>query len=266
QPLFDALVQMQAGQVSSARTGLEALVGAAPEPRYLWLEVGRARLLSDDSAGAKDALERFIGALGDHEGGETKLAAYFALARLADAEGDFDAATDHFESAVASMPSDYRPYLAMGSFLRGKGHADEALEVLKTAQELSKNAALDWGLLEELGLAHEAAGKTDEAVKFFEQVVEFFAQRQETDLPPATATTLAKLYEDAGKLDRAADLYRALSQGLDRENHGRYHFEAGRLLRAIGFEDEAHRMLTRAQALAADDDELAREVAALLQQ
>ncbi|MEM7437687.1 MAG: hypothetical protein AAF436_21215, partial [Myxococcota bacterium] len=47
QPLFDALVQMQAGQVSSARTGLEALVGAAPEPRYLWLEVGRARLLSD---------------------------------------------------------------------------------------------------------------------------------------------------------------------------------------------------------------------------
>ncbi|MEM7136939.1 MAG: tetratricopeptide repeat protein [Myxococcota bacterium] len=266
QPLFDALVQMQAGQVSSARTALEELVGAAAEPRYLWLEVGRARLLSEDSAGAKDAIERFIGALADDEGGETKLAAYFALARLADDEGDFEGATDHFESAVASMPSDYRPYLAMGSFLRGKGHAAEAVEVLKTAQELSKSAALDWRLLEELGLAQEAIGETEEAVKFFEQVVEFFAQRQETDLPPATATNLARLYEDAGKRDRAADLYRALSQGLDRENHGRYHFEAGRLLRAIGLEEEAHRMLTRAQALASDDEELAREVAALLQQ
>lgn len=266
QPLFDALIGMQTDQIDAAREALEALVSDAARPCYLWLELGRVRLLSDDADGAKDALERFVGALPEGEGGENKLVALFTLARLADDAGHFDEATDHFESAVAAMPSDYRPYLAMGSFLRNKGHHDEALEVLSTAQELSRANATDWRLFEELGLAHEAAGKPEKAVKFLEQVIEFFTQRQETDLPPATATTLASLYEDQGKPERAADLYRALSQGHDRANHGRYHYEAGRLLRVIGLEEEAHRMLTRAEALAADDDELRGEVAALLQQ
>ncbi|MEM8605506.1 MAG: tetratricopeptide repeat protein [Myxococcota bacterium] len=266
QPLFDALIKMQAEHYDESRSTLEALASEAESPRYLWLEVGRARLLTDDVEGARAALERFVGSLHDGEGGETKLVALFTLARLADEAGEFEEATDHFESAVAAMPDDYRPYLAMGSFLRNKGHHDEALEVLQTALDLSRTAAPDWRLLEELGLAHEAAAKPDEATKFLEQVVEFFTQRQETDLPPPTATKLASLYESQGKPERAADLYRTLSQGHDRANHGRYHFEAGRLLLAIGLEDEAHRMLTRAHALAAEDDELRKEVAALLQQ
>jgi lipoprotein NlpI len=66
-------------------------------------------------------------------------------------------------------------------------------------------------------------------------------------------------------LDRAADMYRALSQGSDRERHARYHYEAGRLLHAIGLMDEARRMLTRAEALRSDDDTLLSEqIAALL--
>lgn len=266
QPLFDALIAMQTERIDAARDALESLANDAERPCYLWLEVGRARLLSDDAEGAKEALERFVNALPKGEGGENKLVALFTLARLADDAGRFDEATGHFESAVAAMPRDYRPYLAMGSFLRAKGHYDEALEVLSTAQELSRTNATDWRLFEELGLAHEAAGKSEDAVKFLEQVIEFFTQRQETDLPPVTATTLASLYEEGGKPERAADLYRALSQGHDRANHGRYHYEAGRLLRAIGLEEEAHRMLTRAEALAADDDELRDQVAALLQQ
>ena len=65
---------------------------------------------------------------------------------------------------------------------------------------------------------------------------------------------LAKLYESEGLLERAADMYRALSRGSDTEHHATYHYEAGRLLRAAGLTEEARRMLMRADALASEDD------------
>lgn len=264
--LLDALLAMHNEQLDDARTQLEALVAEAPEPRYLWLEVGRARLLTEDLTGGKEALQKFLGSVGDDEGGETKLAANLALARLADEAGDFEEAMGYFEGAVHALPEDYRPYLAMGAFLRDKGHGAEALEVLQTSLELSKTAGTDWRLLEELGLASEQVGKTADARSFLEQVVEFFTNRQVTDFPPTTATTLAKLYEADGRLDRAADMYRALSQGSDKERHALYHYEAGRLLQALGLADEARRMLTRAGALTSEEDvELTEQVAALLQ-
>ena len=227
---------------------------------------GRARLLTEDVTGGKEALQRFLGALEDDEGGETKLAANLALARLAEEGGEFEEAMSYFEGAVHALPEDYRPYLAMGAFLRDKGHGAEALEVLQTSLELNKTAGTDWRLLEELGLASELAGKHEDARSFLEQVLEFFTNHQITDFPPTTATTLAKLYEIDGRLDRAADLYRALSLGSDRERHGLYHYEAGRLLHALGLGEEARRMLTRAEALTSDEDgELGEQIAALLQ-
>ncbi len=266
EPLVEALVAMHKEALEDARPKLEALLERAPSPRYLWLEVGRARLLTDDVEGGKEALQRFLEALDDDEGGETKLVANLTLARLADDAGDFEEATRCFDAAVQALPDDYRPYLAMGAFLRDKGHGDEAVEVLRTSLELSRTAGTDWRLLEELGLAHELASKPEEARKFLEQVIEFFRNHQISDYPPTTAMALARLYEADGRLDRAADMVRALSQGSDRDRHALYHYEAGRLLRALGLEDEAHRMLTRAKALTGDDDaELREKIAALLE-
>ncbi|MBT8467281.1 MAG: tetratricopeptide repeat protein, partial [Deltaproteobacteria bacterium] len=207
--LLEALLAMQSEEFDEARVRLDALVEQAPDPRYLWLEVGRARLLSEDVEGGKAALESFLGALPRDQGGETKLAANLALARLADEAEHFEEAMGYFEGAVHALPEDYRPYLAMGAFLRGKGHGEEALDVLRTSLELSKTSGTDWRLLEELGLASELAGKHEDARSFLNQVIEFFTQHQITDFPPTTATTLAKLCEDDGRLDRAADLYRA---------------------------------------------------------
>jgi tetratricopeptide (TPR) repeat protein len=260
-----ALLAMQREEFDEARVRLDALVDQAPEPRYLWLEVGRARLLSEDVAGGKAALELFLDALPGEQGGETKLAANLALARLADEAEHFEEAMGYFEGAVHALPEDYRPYLAMGAFLRGKGHGEEALDVLQTSLELSKTSGTDWRLLEELGLASELAGKAEDARSFLNQVIDFFTQHQITDFPPTTATTLAKLCEEEGRLDRAADLYRALSQGSDRDNHVLYHYEAGRLLQALGLDQESRRMLTRAEALLGEgDEELGEKVAALL--
>ena len=264
--LLDALLAMHKERFEDARAELEALLEAAPNPQYLWLEVGRARLLTEDGAGGRAALDAFLGSLADGEANEAKVAVNLTLARLADDDGQFEEAMKRFEAAVEAIPDDYRPYLAMGAFLRDKGHANEALEVLRTSLELSKNTATDWRLLEELGLASEQAGKPDEALSFLEQVIEFFTSREVMDFPPATATALATLYESSGRLDRAADMYRALSKGSDGDNHAAYHYEAGRLLRALDLDDEAHRMLTRAEALlTAQDSELREKIAALLQ-
>lgn len=263
--LIEGLLSMQREEFGEARTQLEAVLAQAQEPRYLWLEVGRARLLSDDVEGGKEALKSFLGALPHDEGGETKLAANLALARLADEAERFEEAMGYFQGAVHALPEDYRPYLAMGAFLRSKGHGEEALEVLHTSLELSETSGTDWRLLEELGLASELAGKPGDARSFLNQVVEFFTHHQITDFPPTTATTLAKLYETEGRLDRAADLYRALSQGSDRDRHALYHYEAGRLLQALDLQDEARRMLTRAEALLGEGEaELGEKITALL--
>ena len=263
--LIEGLLSMQREEFGEARTQLEAVLAQAQKPRYLWLEVGRARLLSDDVEGGKEALKSFLGALPHDEGGETKLAANLALARLADEAERFEEAMGYFQGAVHALPEDYRPYLAMGAFLRSKGHGEEALEVLHTSLELSETSGTDWRLLEELGLASELAGKPGDSRSFLNQVVEFFTHHPITDFPPTTATTLAKLYETEGRLDRAADLYRALSQGSDRDRHALYHYEAGRLLQALDLQDEARRMLTRAEALLGEGEaELGEKITALL--
>lgn len=264
--LVSALLSLQRERFEEARSALELLLEHAESPRYLFLEVGRARLVTDDAEGGKDALDAFLRALDTGEANEAKVAVNLTLARLADDEGRFEEAMKRFEAAVEAVPDDYRPYLAMGAFLRDKGHAEEALEVLQTAMTLSQSAAIDWRLLEEVGLAHEHLGQSAEARIFLERVVEFFTSRQVMDLPPATATTLARLYEAEGRAGRAADMYRALSQGSDRPSHARYHYEAGRLLQVAGLEDEARRMLTRAEALLSEDDEdLRAQIVALLE-
>jgi tetratricopeptide (TPR) repeat protein len=264
--LLEALLALHHERFDDARTALEGLLEDATEPRFLWLEVGRARLLTEDLGGGQAALESFLVALGPGEASEAQVSTNLMLARLADDGGRFEEAMQRFEAAIEALPDDYRPYLAMGAFLRQKGHGDEALAVLQTALELSKSNATDWRLLEELGLAHEMAGKPKEALKFLEQVIEFFTSRQVVDFPPETTIALAKLYEADGRADRAADLYRALSRGGDRDQHALYHYEAGRLLQGLGLDDEARRMLTRAEALLGEhDDELRAKVAALLQ-
>ena len=135
-----------------------------------------------------EALEAFLSSLDEGEAAEAQLAVNLTLARLADDGGRFEDATRYFEAAVEAIPDDYRPYLAMGAFLRDKGHAGEALDVLHTSLQLSKSSAVDWRLLEELGLASNDAGKTQEAQSFLEQVIEYFTGRQVMDFPPSTAT------------------------------------------------------------------------------
>lgn len=255
-----ALLALLDQRGDEARQALEAIVEAAPEPRYLWLEVARARMLCDDVPAGTEALRTFLGVLEPDEGGEARLSAHLELARLADEAGDFDAAVSEFQAAIEALEEDPRPYLWLGRYLREKKHPAEAVDVIESALAVMDSAQPDWRVLQELGLAQADAGRDTEAVDTLEQVLRVLATRRHLDFPPETALTLARLHEKQDHLERAADLYRQLTQGSDRENHALYYREGARVLEALGLDEEARRMASRAAALderAASDDEQA---------
>lgn len=256
EPLLDALLQVHREEFEEGRRNLEQILESAENPRYLWLEIGRARLLTSDLEGGRKALDEFLSALEPSESGEARLSAHIELARLADDADDFDGAMAQFQAAVEASQGDFRPYLAMGAYLRSKNHPAEAIDVLQAGLDVATTEGPNWRTLQELGLAYQETGQAEQAAHHLQQVIEFFNSRQYFDYPVESAVPLAQLYEEAGRLDRAADLYRALSEGSDQENIARYHLAAGRVLRQLGLDNEAHRMLTRAEALAAGDDAL----------
>lgn len=259
----NALLAMHDGRASEARPVLEALLEGTEEPRYLWLEIARVRFATEDPDAAAQALVEFLSELTEGEGGDARLAAHVELARLADERGDFDGAVAQLEKAVGELDEDHRPYLALGRFLRTKGHAEEAIEVLEAAMNVMDDMRPDWQVIQELGLAQADAGRDDEAIETLERVVSLMMTLR-VDLPATTGVPLAKLYEKKERLDRAADLYGTLARGRDRANHALYHEEAGRLLAELGLVDEARRMLQRASALSEGDAEAHARVEARL--
>ncbi len=246
---FNALLALHDERFADARQTLEAVLENAPSPRYLYLEVGRARLLDEDIEPGAQALAAFLESLDEGEGSDARLAARLELAELADNAGDTDGALAHYEAAVVELEDDHRPYLAMGNYLRRKQRFADAVEVLEAGLNEMDPVQPDWRIYQELGLALADTERTEDAIAALEQVITTLTTRQIVDFPPAAATRLAELYEASGRLDRAADMYRALSQGSDKEQHATYYREAARLLNELGLSDDAHRMNERAQAL-----------------
>lgn len=252
-------------RVRDPRAVLEGLLEQHGETAtYLWLEVGRARLVDDDEEGGAEALNQFLERLDDDDRSEARLGAHLALATLADRKGDEEGAIGWLEKAIDAMPDDPRPFLQLGIYLRQKGHAEEAVEVIESAIALMDEDRPSWEAHQELGLAKRDAGDEDEAIALLEKVVRFFVSRSRLDFPPSTALPLAQLHEKSGRLERAADLYRSLANGSDRANHLAYHRDAARVLTALGLLAEARRMLTRAAALAEGKPETLTEVEAAI--
>jgi tetratricopeptide (TPR) repeat protein len=140
-------------------------------------------------------------------------------------------------------------------FLRKEGHASEAIEVLDAAQVVMGEARPEWRILQELGLAHAAAGNEERGVELLERVVQMFSAQRLTDLPHDTAVPLAELHEKLGNKVRAADLYASLAKGTDRERLHAYNLNAARLLIELGQRDDAMRLLQQATELANTPEE-----------
>lgn len=268
EPFRAALLALHDGQAAEALEALEAIAEEYEEPLYLWLEIGRARATVEDFVGAEEALRAFVDGLDEGEGGESRLSAHASLAALRDQADDEEGAIAELEAAMDAFPDDPRPFFHMGRYLRSIGSPGEAVEVLEAALPLLGEERPDWRYLEEVGLAHADAGNAESAAAYFDRVIAFHVSLRRHDrpleLPVATAVTRAKLYEDEGRLEKAADLYRSLATGSDKANHLTYHREAGRLLIELELIEEARRMLTRALALAEDDADAKAEIEAQL--
>jgi tetratricopeptide (TPR) repeat protein len=256
----EALLQLHEGRSAEARAALEEITQNADGPRYLWFELGRARLADGDDAGGTAALEQFLEKLHAEEGGDARLSAHIELAQLIHARGDFDGAVAHYEAALNALPDDPRPYLAMAGFFRRESLHDEAIEVLEAGLEALEGHGTDVRLWHELGLTHADAGHDVEATRWLERMVEHFASRHQTDLPPEGTLSLARLYEKRPDgATRALDLYSILAQGSDRPNLPLYHLEAARLMKGLDLTVEARRMLQRARELAPPEAETLQE-------
>ncbi len=281
----DAVVAMDRGDVEAALAPLESFARGNDDAVYVWLEVARARSRLEDYEGTGKALRMFVKRVPDEDRSEPRVNAYVALAQLAERKPDDEAekvaalpesdrasfedesakereakAIKQLQKGVDAMPDDPRPYLNLGVFLRAKGHAKEAIELIDLAIDLMDEDRPSWLAFQELGLAHRDAGDEDKALDLLEKVIRHFVQRSVVDFPASAAVPLAEIYEKRANFARAADLYTSLARGNDRANHIAYHRAAARVLLKIDLVDEARRMLTRAAALAEGDAKLNDEI------
>lgn len=254
EPIKRALLALHDGNVVEARADLEALIGHADGPRYLWFELGRARLADGATEAGTEALTKFLETLHPEEGGDARLIAHMELAQLVHARGDFDGAVAHYERALEALPDDPRPYLAMAGFFRREQLYDEAIEVLEAALNSREEGEPDFRLWLELGLAYADAGRDELAITQLERVIDYLTRRNQRDLPPEGTLRLALLYEKSERPARALDLYTLLADGSDRQNAFAYELEAARLMQKLGLSAEARRMLQRAREDAPADE------------
>lgn len=245
-----ALLALHSGDHAAALPLLEEATKQAANPRYLWLEVGRARLLCGDSVGGRGALEAFLSKLDPEEGGDARLSAHIELAALAHEAGDVEGAIAQHQAALEALPDDPRPYLALARYLRKAEMPEEALEVLESALNALDTDKPVLPIIIEQGLAQAENGQDDAAVERLEKAVSLYTAQQHRDLPPELATKLAELHERAGTKGRALDLYALLAEGSDVANRMTYHRQMGRLLVELGHGGEARRALQRALELA----------------
>jgi tetratricopeptide (TPR) repeat protein len=245
-----ALMAMLSGEHAAALPVLEQAAKDAAAPRYLWLEVGRARLLCGDIAGGRGALEAFLSKLGPDEGGDARLSAHIELAAIAHEAGDVAGAIAQHQAALEALPDDPRPYLALARYLRKAEMPEEALEVLESALTALDTDKPVLAIVIEQGLAQAERGEDAAAIERLEKAVSMLTAQQHRDLPPELATTLAGLYERGGNKGRALDMYALLVEGSDVANRMTYHRQMGRLFSELGHSNEAKRALQRALELA----------------
>lgn len=259
EPFRTALLAMAKGDAETAGPILEGIAKEHGEDAvYLWLEVARARSRLEKHDNARIALKRFLKRVPDEDRSEARVEAYAYLAQLCDRTGDEEGAMEQLNKAIEAMPDDPRPFVNLGAYLRAKGHAAEAIDVLDAAIGLMDEDRPNPMALQELGLARRDAGRDEAAIETLERVIRIFVARAAIDdFPPNSAVPLAELHEKNGNLARAADLWAALTRTKDEKNLLRYHREAARVLGLLGERREARRFLARAGALAENDPRLA---------
>jgi tetratricopeptide (TPR) repeat protein len=137
--------------------------------------------------------------------------AYNLQGELLIAKGDFDAAVKSFRKATEVSPTWWVPYRGMSIAELGAKRSDAAIAALKAG--IAQSGAGAQALSADLAALHERLGRTDEAIKVYEEL----AQRDPKSLFAANnlAMLLVNYRSDKASFERAQQLAQVLSASDD---------------------------------------------------
>jgi tetratricopeptide (TPR) repeat protein len=290
EPFREALLAAHDGDHTRAAALIRGVLDAPDlelEPRYAWYELGQELAAAGEHDKAVESLDRFLGAFEDggeeeEDGGEEEedggegeedeepglekdmeIKARTLKARALVALERDDEARQEILETTRLAPEDYSVYLNYGVFLRGRKEYEKSVVALERAIELMGQLRPDFHVVKELGFTYMAMGLKQEAMRTLSSVLEHQASQGAHDqFDPEAGVVLAKLHEEAGAFNDAADIHRHLATGYDTARHFLYNLESARLLGLAGAEAAlVDRYLARAAELASDDEQRAMALA-----
>ncbi|MDD5305794.1 MAG: hypothetical protein PHU25_00595 [Deltaproteobacteria bacterium] len=269
EPFREALLTAHDGDHARAAALIRGVLDAPElevEPRYAWFELGQELVAAGEHEKAVEALDQFLGSFEEEEEEdeselevELEIKACALKARALAALERFDDAKEEILKTTRLAPTDYSVYLNYGVFLRGRKEHERSVVALERAIELMGQLRPDFRVVRELGFTYAAMGLKQEAIRTLASVLEHQASQGEHDqFDPEAGVVLARLHEEAGAFNDAADIHRHLATGYDTARHFLYNLESARLLGLAKAEPAlVDRYLARAAEIAENDEQRA---------
>jgi tetratricopeptide (TPR) repeat protein len=187
------------GRLDDAAAALEAVGPAAAGPDDSSMRIDRA---GNHERGGRltDARREYTAAIEGTLAGRHAL--YVGIGRLAQVEGDADAAVDAFENAVRLHPNDPALRREFGAALVGAGRFDDAFAEFVVALLIAPD---DAEVLAALGQMYLDTDRAQEAIAPLRRALAVKAERYETHYALATALARAGRADDAAREFQAFD-------------------------------------------------------------
>jgi tetratricopeptide (TPR) repeat protein len=187
------------GRLDDAAAALEAVGPAAAGPDDSSMRIDRA---GNHERGGRltDARREYAAAIEGTLAGRHAL--YVGIGRLAQVEGDADAAVDAFENAVRLHPNDPALRREFGAALVGAGRFDDAFAEFVVALLIAPD---DAEVLAALGQMYLDTDRAQEAIAPLRRALAVKAERYETHYALATALARAGRADDAAREFQAFD-------------------------------------------------------------
>ncbi|MBE9155686.1 tetratricopeptide repeat protein [Nodosilinea sp. LEGE 06152] len=213
---YDPTVVVQRGKFDRARTIMEAYLADHPNDGYLLNKLAALYVESDQAEAALPLLDRALTqeaaldeltryelhyhralahanrpeqATSDYQAAlaqpippRLKLGAWVNYGSLKKAQGDFEAAIDLFQQAIAADPTLAVAHYNLGTAHRARGYLDEAIAAYRSAIALDPNYA---AAHQNLGVALFKLGQLPEALQAFQRAIALYEA-----IDPATAVSL----------------------------------------------------------------------------
>lgn len=252
-------LQRTTGDEPRALELLTRAVGVRDADAPTWLAIGELHKAAGKHAEARTAYDK---ALAHAPAKDMKKKALRALADLALAAGDNDAANAYFKQFLELDPTNAQLWLERGDAMLAAGKREVALESYAAAEKLlGGDPAKRVEVVSRRGQALEGMGKDDDAVAEYRRAIKLAPRGYYLEVE--LTTRIVDIYRKKGALAALlAEYEKAWAEG------GRGHFEwstLGKLYEETGQQDKAIAALRKAVARAAWELDTQRRLIQLLE-